>query len=306
VCNAELPRADDPAQQNRVRNHRMSMQVVSPMAFANGEFGPSDGRWLCSMGFRNGGTFRVFVKDSVLVLDQQTWSQTPLYILGCEFSQGMMYQEQWTARHNWMWFQKWHKKMMEQGLVSGAPPFPEVETAEAESTNEATMMKLKTKLSIYLGEMLSRVSDSESFLKSELADKIFKIKDNIQEELNFQDFQDVYQEVLSADMSASDSSVPLTREEMEIADDAGTLLITFIRGDGTTKPIDVFDERVQDLHSVCLTAIPRLRASTQGLDNPNVIQDLIPHAFDVLEHLDNAIRVYNDTMSIAQGRLVMM
>jgi hypothetical protein len=111
--------------------------------------------------------------------------------------------------------------------------------------------------------------------------------------------------VLSADMSAADSTIPLSREEMEIADDAGTLLITFIRGDGTTKALDVFDERVQDLHSVCITAIPRLRAS-QDMDNPSVIKELVPHALDVLEHLENAIRVYNDTMAVAQQRFGVM
>jgi len=301
VCSAPLPKADDPAQQNRVRNHRMSMQVVSPMHY--GDFGPSDGKWLCALPFRNGGTFRCFVKDSASVMDQQTWSQTALYILGCEFVQGMMFQEQWTARHNWAWFEKWDSKMRQQNLIPNPPPFPTVDPVEASSTNPGTMAKLKGLLSLYLGELLACVKDSEGFLKSDLADKMFKIKENIQEELNFEQFNDVYNEVLSADMSASDSNVPLSREEMEIADDAGTLLITFIRGDGTTKPIDVFDERVQDLHSVCLTAIPRLRAS-QDVENPAVIKELVPHALDVLEHLENAIRVYNDTMSIAQARMI--
>ena len=303
VCSAPLPKPDDPSQQTKVRNHRMSMQVVNPISM--GDFGPSDGKWLCTFSYRGGGTFRTFVKDSASVMDQQTWSQTALYILGCEFSQGLLYQEQWTARHNWSWFEKWHKKMLEQKLVPGAPPFPQVDPVEASSTNPATMAKLKQMLTAYLGELLACVKDTEGFLNSELADKMFKIKDNIQEQVNFDEYQDAYESVLSADMSAADSTVPLSQDEMQIADDAGTLLIAFIRGDGTTKAIDIFDPRVQDLHSVCLTAIPRLKAS-QDVENPMVIKELVPHALDVLEHLENALRIYNDTMAAAQTKLVMM
>jgi hypothetical protein len=304
VCNAMLPRPDDPHQQNKVRNHRESMQVVAPMG-NGGDFGPADNKWLCSLSFRNGGDFKVFVKDSVSVMDQHTWSQTAIFILGCEFVQGMIYQEQWTARHNWGWFEKWHKKIVETGLVPNPPAFPAAEAAQIDSTKPETMNLLKGKLSVYLGAVLANVTDPEAFLNSELADKAFKIKDNIQQELNFEEYQQIYQEVLQANMGGADSTVPLTREEMELADDAGTLLITFIRGDGTTKAIDVFDERVQDLHSVCVTAIPRLRAS-QDLDNALVIPELVPHALDVLEHLEQCMSVYNDAMSIAQNKLVMM
>lgn len=304
ICNAELPNADDPEEQARVRHHRMSMQVVSPMQSMMGDFGPPDGRWLCSLSYRGNGVFKAFVKDCVTVMDQQTWSQTALYILGCEFMQGQIYHEQWAARHNWAWFEKWHKKASEQNFIPGMPPFPVVDVVEANSTNVGTMAKLKDKLSIWLGETLACVKDSEAFLKSDLGDKMFKIKDNVQEEINFDEFEAAYEEVLNNHMSAADSSVPLSQEEMQIADDAGTLLIAFIRGDGTTKALDIFDERVQDLHSVCLTAIPRLRAS-QDLDNPLIVQELVPHALDVLEHLDNALRVYNDSMSIAQAKFIM-
>ncbi|KAH9260285.1 hypothetical protein BASA81_001455 [Batrachochytrium salamandrivorans] len=304
VCNAQLPRANDPVQQTRVRHHRESMQVVAPLN-AGGEFGPPGGKWLCQLPFRNGGTFKCFVKDCASVMDQQTWGQTALYILGCEFTQGMIYQEQWTARHNWTWFEKWHKKAVEVGLLpAGGPAFPKVEAVEATSTNPTTMNKLKDLLSKFLGELFASIKDSETFLNHELSDKMFKIRDNVQQELDFEAYQQIYKEVLSADMSSADSTVPLTREEMEIADDAGTLLITFIRGDGTTKAIDVFDERVQDLHSVCVAAVPRLRAS-QDVENHLVILELVPHALDVLEHLEKCLSVYNDTLSIAQNKLVM-
>ena len=82
---------------------------------------------------------------------------------------------------------------------------------------------------------------------------------------------------------------------MEIADDAGTLLVTFILGDGTMKPFDIFNTRVQDLHSVCVTAVPRLRASQN-------YKELVHHALDILEHVKKAISVYNDIMDIAEAK----
>ena len=243
----------------------------------------------------------MFLKGSTAFMNQRTWAQTALYILGCEFIQGKVYQEQWTARHNWSWFENWHLKMVEQKLIENPPPFPQVTDVESNSTNTGTMAKLKDLLSAYLGKLLACVTDSESFLKSELADKMFMLKENIQDEFNFEQLKDVYQEVLAIDLSSKDSTVPLSREEMEIADDAGTLLVTFIRGEGTMKPFDVFNTRVQDLHSVCVTAVPRLRAS-QNYNNPGVIKEFVHHALDILGHVKKAISVYNDIMDIAEAK----
>jgi len=193
------------------------------------------------------------------------------------------------------------KKAVEAKLVDKFPPFPDISEAESTSTNATTMSKLKGELSKYLGELLKNVKDSEAFLNHELVDKLFKIKDNVQDELDTSQFQEAYQDVVNASMRAGDASVPLTQEEMELADDAGTLLITFIRGDGTTKALSIYDEKVQDLHSVCLSVIPRLKAS-QDLDNPNVDPALVPHALDVLEHLENALTVYNDSLNMEQEK----
>ena len=66
--------------------------------------------------------------------------------------------------------------------------------------------------------------------------------------------------------------------------------------------MDIHNEQVQDLRSVCMTAIPRLQAS-QDLDNPHVIKELVPQALDVLEHLMNALRVYNDSEAVLQASI---
>jgi len=303
VCNAKLPNPDAPKMQEKVQQRRMSVQInAASFIPPPSGFGPADGVWLSSVPFRNGGTFKAFVMDAVSVMDQQTWEQTAVYIVGCEFT-NLTVHEQWTARHGWKWIEKWAAKLKAETKFA-VPDFPHVENKEANSTRADTMRKLKGMLNDYLKDLMKSVtaSNSQQFLDHELVDKFFKIKDNVLEELDQEQFQEAYKQVLSADLAASDANTPLTLEEMQIADDAGTLLITFIRGDGTTKAVDINNDRVQDLRSVCLTAIPRLKAS-QDLDNPQVIKELVPQALDVLEHLENALRVYNDSEAVMQASI---
>jgi len=47
------------------------------------------------------------------------------------------------------------------------------------------------------------------------------------------------------------------------------------------------------MRSVCLTAIPRLKVSTNP-DNPDLVQELIPQALDVLNYVEKALQDYND------------
>jgi len=304
VCNARLPSPDAPKQQEKVNQRRQSVQInATSFIPPPSGFGPDSGVWLCSVPFRGNGVFKAYVMDAVSVMDQQTWEQTAVYIVGCEFTNGLTVHEQWTARHNWKWIDKWAAKLKTDTKFA-VPELGKVEPKEANSTRGETMKKLKNVLNVFLTELMKGVtaSNSQQFLDNDLVDKFFKIRDNVLEELDQEQFQEAYKTVLSADLGASDANTPLTLEEMQIADDAGTLLITFIRGDGTTKAVDINNDRVQDLRSVCITAIPRLRAS-QDLENPQVIKELVPQALDVLEHLENAIRVYNDSEAVMQASI---
>jgi len=99
VCGARLPRsaADTFVDGNDVAN--------------NNGFGPKDGKWLCELPFRQGGTFKCFMMEPKTVMDQKTLSNTPVYELGCEFVQGTRVRDQWTVYHSWKWFEKWHDKV---------------------------------------------------------------------------------------------------------------------------------------------------------------------------------------------------
>ena len=307
VCSTPLPKPNDPAQQERVRQHaRMSVTALPPQAYGIPDFGPPDGKWLVELPYtRQGGsvpgTIKIFVKEAVSVMDSQTWEQVALYVLGLEYTQqGQTLTpqvEQWTCRHNWAYYGKSRAKLL--GALPNIPEFPDVTPNEATSTRAETMKRLKAKLSEWLGAALAQVpaDKSQAFFENEAVDKFFKIKENVQADIGDQ-YADVYQLIKTADFG-TDSSMPLGLDELLNADDAATLLMAYLQGDGgTTRALPVSDERVQDMRSVCLTAIPRLKASTDET-NPNVVTDLVPQAWDVLEHVEKALALFNDSELIS-------
>jgi len=97
-------------------------------------------------------------------------------------------------------------------------------------------------------------------------------------------------------MAASDSKQSLSLDEMLVADQAATLMITLLKGDG--REVDLNDDRLQNLRTTCVVASFRLRVSMEK-DNTRVVRELITQAQDVLEHVEAAMRVYVDMEIVA-------
>jgi hypothetical protein len=329
ICAAKLPEPHDLAQQEKVQKHLSSSNMLR---FTDNHheprFGPDDGNWLCSFQFNpvggredDLGTFRCFVSQPVSAMNPATWEQISLYVVGCVYMQGVDddYQEQWTVRHQWKWYEKFHDKLVQTNLInnSWSINFPVVSPEQVTSTKKTVMEELRLQLSIWLQDILNNVHNPQEFLSSEAVDGLFKIKDNIQPILsqynhfNVEEYKEVYEEIkksmkknpnLNVDDDENFDHVPMVLDELTNADDAGTLLITFLQGDGGagSKPyLNIFDERVQTLHDMCVSAVPRLQISSDP-SHEGVDAELVPQALDVLDHVQRALRVYDEEIEKSQ------
>jgi hypothetical protein len=284
VCGSRLPR----------ESQDLAVELMDGSG-QNG-FGPPNGKWLCQLPFRQGGTFKCFLMEAITVMDQKTCSYTPAFVLGCEFAQGLMKREQWQVRHGWRWFEKWHEKMTAggSGRPFRLPEFPRVSSRDVSSVLPDTMANLMSKLQDYLGEVFGGIKTSEAlaFLSDELVEKLVKIKENVKDELDMVQFTSAYQLVMASRIGEKQGKEPMNLDEMAAADEAATLMISFLRGDGRT--VDMGDEKLQNLRTICVVSSMRLKASLDA-DNVRVIRELMFQAKDVLEHVEAALRVYVDT-----------
>jgi len=180
------------------------------------------------------------------------------------------------------------------GTFKISSDFPQVGQRDAGSVVTEVTDRLKGLLKEYLSALLDGLKPGEvqTFLTNDLVDKAFRIQDNVKEEIDMNAFITTYNTIKASGLAASDVKQSMNLEEMMLADEAATLLVTFVKGDG--RMLDMNDERLQYLRTTCVVALLRLRCSLDRED-VKVIRELILEAQDVLDHVEAALRVFVDT-----------
>jgi len=268
------------------------------------DFGPPDGNWDLIAPYK-GGEFRCFLKEPDVAFDRETFTQKTIYVIGCQWvKEDTNVNEIYNVQHSYRWFRKFVKTLRKDAKADAkakrlkfkVPSLSKIDKEQfPEDTPEGKAIR-KENIAKWLGELFDvKAKAKEKILNHESMDTLFKLSDNCLDKFNMESYQNHY--MLQYNQEATNDSLPLDKEEMQLAGDAAALLVNAIRGSATTRPVDIRDPTVIEYKDLCQTLLPRVIAS-KDVENEEVDQELIPEAFDVEERINQALNLYSETLVV--------
>ena len=142
-------------------------------------------------------------------------------------------------------------------------------------------------------ELRTALEEDLQIAKQELI--TLKEQANTLEKRNMDDFAQAY--VMKYQQAAERDLEPLDDYEMGIAQVAAESLLICIRGDEKIAAVNIWDPYVQEYVRVCRMLLPRLEISKDP-SNENVDVSLIEKTWEVLDYTKEALRLYDETLSV--------